>query len=119
MLLALVLAAATTSPVEVVGFSPDDKYVAWIEHGVSEGSGYPWARLHVTAVTRSADATAPVAITLDSGKDTDTEEAAVQQARAAAAAARAKLGVACWAAPRVIQHDDKGELSDHTGAPIG
>ena len=118
MLLALLL-AADALPIDVVGFSPDDKYVAWIEHGVAEGSGFPWARLHVTEVSRSADASAPVEIKLDSGKDTDTEDAAVKQARAAAEGARSKLRVASWAAPRVIQHDEKGELSDHTGAPIG
>ncbi|HZX94979.1 MAG TPA: DUF2259 domain-containing protein [Myxococcales bacterium] len=119
MLLALLLAAAAAGPVEVVGFSPDDKYVAFIEHGVAEGSGYPWARLRVMDVGRSADAAAPVSITLDSGKDTDTEEGAVRKARDAAEAARVKLGIASWAAPRIIQTDDKGELSDHTGAPIG
>src|SRR5262249_35590936 len=118
MLIALLL-AANALPIEVVGFSPDDKYVAWIEHGVAEGSGFPWARLHLTEVARSADASAPVEIKLDSGKDTDTEDAAVKQARAAAEGERARLRVASWAAPRVIQHDEKGELSDHTGAPIG
>jgi predicted secreted protein len=116
MILALLFAAA---PVEVVGFSPDDKYVAWIEHGTAEGSGHPWARLHVTEVARSADAIAPVEVTLDSGKATDTEEAVVQKARAAADAARGKLRVASWTAGRAIEHDAQGELSDRDGAPLG
>ncbi|HXL38933.1 MAG TPA: DUF2259 domain-containing protein, partial [Myxococcales bacterium] len=60
-----------------------------------------------------------VKITLDSGRDTDTEEAAMRKARAATDAARGKLRVASWSAPRIIQHDEKGELSDHRGAPIG
>src|SRR6267154_5406330 len=118
MLIALLL-AANALPIEVVGFSPDDRYVAWIEHGLSEGSGYPWARLHVTEVSRSGEAIPPVKITLDSGGDTDTEEAAMRKARAATDAARGKLRVASWSAPRIIQHDEKGELSDHHGAPIG
>lgn len=118
MLIALLVAAAA-APVEVVGFSADDKYVAWIEHGTSEGSGFPWARLHVTDVARSADAVPAVQVTLDSGKEGDTEEAAVQRARSSAQSMRGMLGVSSWVSPRVIQHDAKGEMSDRTGAPIG
>ena len=116
MLLALLLAAA---PVEVVGFSPDDRYVAWIEHGTGEGSGHPWARLHVTEVARSTDAVPPVEVTLQSGKATDTERAAVNQARAAADAARTKLKIKSWEPARAVEHDASGELSDKDGAPLG
>ena len=112
MLIALLLAAGPALPIEVVGFSPDDRYVAWIEHGVSEGSGYPWARVHVTEVSGSGEAIPPVKITLDSGRDTDTEDAAVRKARAAADAARGKLRVESWVTARIIQHE-QGELSDH------
>src|SRR6266481_2561809 len=80
MLIALLL-AANALPIEVVGFSPDDRYVAWIEHGVGEGSGFPWSRLHVTEVSRSADAVPPIEVTLDSGKETDSEDEAVRKAR--------------------------------------
>jgi len=118
MLLALLL-AANALPIEVVGFSPDDRYVAWIEHGVSEGSGYPWARLHVTDVSRSAEAAPAVEIKLDSGKDTDTEDAAVRKARSAADPARARLRVASWLPARTIRHDAGGELRERSGAPIG
>ena len=117
MLLALLLAAAV--PIEVIGFSPDDKFVAFVEHGVAEGSGYPWARMRVLDVKRNADAVPSVAFTLDSGKETDTQAAAVAKARGAAETARVKLGIASWAPARAIEHDDKGELRDHTGAPIG
>ena len=119
MLIALLLAASAAAPLEVVGFSPDDKYVAFVEHGVGEGSGFPWARLRVLDIARSADALPPVEVTLDSGKPADTEDAAVRKARASADAARAKLGVASWAAPRAIAHEANGEMSDHGGAPIG
>jgi len=117
MLIAL-LVAANALPIEVVGFSPDDRYVAWIEHGVGEGSGYPWARLRVTEVSRSADAVPPVEVKLDSGKETDSEEVAVRKARAAADSALGRLRVSSWVPPRVIQQE-KGELRDHRGAPIG
>jgi hypothetical protein len=118
MLIAL-LFAANALPVEVVGFSPDDRYVAWIEHGVGEGSGHPWARLHVTEVSRSADAVPPVHITLDSGKETDSEDEAVRKARAAADSAGGKLRVSSWIAARVIRTDEKGDLRDARGAPVG
>jgi hypothetical protein len=116
MLLALLFAAA---PVEIVGFSPDDRYVAWIEHGTAEGSGHPWARLHVTEVARSADALVPVEVTLDSGKAADSEDVAVRQARSAADAVRGKLRVVSWTAAQAVPHDADGELSGRDGAPLG
>ncbi len=119
MLIAFLLAASSAAPVEVVGFSPDDKYVAFIEHGVGEGSGFPWAKLRVLEVARSADAVPPVEVTLNSGGPNDTENAAVQKARASAEVVRGKLGIASWAAPRVIAHDEKGEMNERSGAPIG
>jgi len=118
MLIALLL-AANALPVEVVGFSPDDRYVAFIEHGVAEGSGFPWARLRVIDVARNADATAPVEVQLDSGKETDTEDAAVKRARAAAESARGKLRVASWVPARTVQAEENGELTKPSGAPIG
>jgi Predicted secreted protein (DUF2259) len=118
MLIALIV-AANALPIEVVGFSPDDRYVAWIEHGVGEGSGYPWARLHVTEVSRSADAVPPVEIKLDSGNAADSEDVAVGKARAAADSARGKLRVGSWIPAKVIRHDEKGDLRDPRGAPIG
>src|SRR6267154_981317 len=118
MLIALLL-AANALPIEVVGFSPDDRYVAWIEHGVGEGSGYPWARLHVTEVSRSADAVPPVDITLDSGKETDSEDEAVRGARAAADSAGGTPRVSSGGAAPVIRTDGTGDLRNPGGAPVG
>ncbi len=98
MWMALILAAAPALPVDVVGFSADDKYVAFVEHGVAEGSGYPWARLRVFDVAKSDDAVPSTDVTLESGKDTDTEELAVKQAKTSLDGARTKLHVASWAA---------------------
>lgn len=118
MLIALLLAAAPTHPVDVVGFSPDNKYVAWIEHGVGETNGFPWARLHVTDVAQSADAVPTAQISFDNGDPQDTEQKAVKQARAAAESTRRRLNVSSWAAPRKIRHDDQGELLDARGKPF-
>ena len=116
MMIALALVVA--APIEVVGFSPDDRYAAWIEHGVGAGSGFPFATLHVTDIAKSAEALPPRTVTLDGGRETDTEEAAVERARALADDAREKLEIKEWAHARNIQHDN-GEMSDHEGAPIG
>jgi hypothetical protein len=118
MLIALLLAAAN-GPVEVVGFSPDGHYAAFIEHGVGEGSGIPWARLRIASVSRGADAAPPVEIRLDSGKESDTEEEAVRRARSAASTALGKLRISGWLPPHAIRHEGKGELKERGGAPLG
>src|SRR4051812_38157060 len=118
MLIALVLAAAAAHPIDVVGFSPDNKYVAWIEHGVGESNGFPWARMHVTDVAQSADAVPLTQISFDLGDPADTERKAVKQARVAAETWRRRLHVSSWVAPRHIRHDDQGELLDAKGKPF-
>src|SRR3954469_23481923 len=94
MLLALLAA------VRILGFSPDDKQVAWIETGENEGSGEVFARLHVVDVATNAEKVASF----------DGETAQDKAVKAA-------KGV--WLEPRVIEHDERGELSDRAGAPIG
>lgn len=118
MLIALLLAAAPTHPVDVVGFSPDNKYVAWIEHGVGETNGFPWARLHVTDVAQSTDAVPTARISFDNGDPQDTEQKAVKQARAAAESTRRRLKVSSWVPARRVRHDDQGELLDAKGKPF-
>src|SRR5512140_3841838 len=118
MLIALLLAPAPTHPVDVVGFSPDNKYVAWIEHGVGEINGFPWAVLHVTDVAQSADAVPTARISFDNGDPEDTEQKAVKQARANAETWRPRLHVSSWVAPRRIRHDDQVELLNAKGKPF-
>src|SRR3954447_17908225 len=118
MLIALLLAAAATHPLDVVGFSPDNKYVAWIEHGVGESNGFPWARMHVTNVAQNAEAVPTAQIVFDLGDPADTEQKAVKQARVAAETWKRRLKVSSWVAPRHIRHDDQGELLDAKGKPF-
>ncbi len=87
----------------VLGFSPDGRYVAYIQSGVGEGSGFPWATVHVLDVARGAPALADATVTLDSGDPGDSEEKAIEGARKAAGEARAKLRVAEWVAPRELK----------------
>lgn len=109
-MLSILLAAFT-----VIGFSPDDQYVAYVEHGVGSGSGNAFATLHIFDVRKSAPAQPPVEIRLDS----DDERTAVSQARAAAERAREKLHLAAWKPAKEISLDDHGAMTDHQGAPIG
>jgi predicted secreted protein len=95
MLLALMAA------VQILGFSPGDKQVAYLETGANEGSGEAYAKLHVIDIAKNAGK-----VTSFAGQD-----AAAQALKAASSTA--------WAKPRTIEHDDRGELSDRTGAPIG
>jgi len=80
------------------------------------GSGYPWAAC-TSSRCRGGRGDPLREDHARLGADTDTEEAAVRKARAAGDTARGKLRVASWVAPRIIQHDEKGELSDHRAPP--
>ena len=91
MLLALLAA------IQILGFSPDDKSAAYLETGENEGSGEAFANLHV----------------IDVAKNTDKVTSFDSEAKALKAAGTA------WVKPRTIEHDEHGELSDRTGAPIG
>jgi hypothetical protein len=91
---------ALLAVVQVLGFSADDKSVAYIETGVGEGSGVVFARLHVIDVAKNTDK-----VTSFDGAD--------------AAAQALKVAGTAWVKPRTIEHDDHGELSDRTGVPIG
>ncbi|HUJ26736.1 MAG TPA: DUF2259 domain-containing protein [Myxococcales bacterium] len=106
---------ALLAGLQILGFSPDDRYVAYVEHGVGEGSGNAWATLHVLDVKKGAPARPPVEIRLDTGD----EEAAVAKAREAGEAARGKLQIDAWASPKEVAHDERGAMTEESGAPIG
>ena len=47
LLLPAAAAAGDYADLAIVGFSPDGKYFAYIEHGVQDGSGFPYANAYV------------------------------------------------------------------------
>jgi len=106
--------AARAKTLEVVGFSPDGAYLAIVEHGVGEGSGLPYANLSILEVAKSAQVSR-TEVNLDQGTEAD----AVAQAKSKAEPVREKLHIAKWLPARVIAHDDRGQLSDREGAPLG
>jgi hypothetical protein len=92
--------AALMAAVQVLGFSAGDKSVAYIETGESEGSGELFAKLHVVDVARNTDK-----VTAFDGPDSEAKAL--------------KTAGTGWTKAKTIDHDDRGELVDHTGAPIG
>jgi hypothetical protein len=88
---------ALLAAIQILGFTPDDKSVAYVETGENEGSGAAFANLHV----------------VDVAKGTDKVTAFDSEAKAFTAAGTA------WVKPRTIEHNERGELSDRAGAPIG
>ena len=92
-LLCLLAPLAARADFETVGFSKDDAYVAFVEHGTSQGKGAPWARLTILDVARSAKVGKPVEVELDPSGDKSTEEAAVMQAKESAQAELSRLGI--------------------------
>jgi predicted secreted protein len=103
--------------VEVLGFSTDGRHVVILEHGVADGSGFPWAKATILDVARNAPAAKPIEVTLQDAAA--TEAAAVEQVKKGLAAAGEPLKLAPLKAPREIGHDEKGNLHDREGAPIG
>jgi predicted secreted protein len=116
-LLAALAVGATPASYDVLGFSQDGRYVALVEHGVFDGSGFPWARLTVLETARSSVVASPPRIELQDGEGDEAK--AVAKARALAEAARVKLKVATWEAPRVVTVGENGQLSAKDGSPLG
>jgi hypothetical protein len=110
---------ATPPAVDVVGFSPDDRYVAYVEHGVGEGSGLPWARLVVVDVRKSLTAVPPLEVSADPNVPDVTEAATVEKARALLLPVQKKLRVKSWVPARALALGENGELQEKSGAPLG
>lgn len=114
MLLVLALLAAPA----LIGFSRDDAFVAWLDHGISEGKGTAWAKVTIVDAVKNAEATRPVEVELEPGEQ-NTEENAAARARTAAAEAQKKLGVGAWEPGRDVQFDARGGIFDSAGTRLG
>lgn len=114
---AALVALPTRAEVEALGFSADGKYAVLLEHGVADGSGFPWARVTTFEAAKNAVVGKPIEVVLQAGGATEAQ--AVEQAKRAFEAARVKLNMAALRPGKEIRHDEKGELHDREGAPIG
>jgi hypothetical protein len=119
ILLTLCLSAisASADTFEVLGWSPDGAYVATLDHGVGEGSGFPWAKLRLYDTAKRKLAAEPTTVTLETPGATEAE--AVRAAKKKAEGEKTRLRIREWVPGKQIAHDDKGELSEQSGAPIG
>ena len=98
--LCLASTLARADALEVLGWSPDGRYVALIEHGIYDGSGFPWASLTVLDVVKRKPA-AP-AMKLDLRGEGATEADAVAQIKKKAEGEQARLKIAQWIAGKTI-----------------
>ena len=115
--LLLIAAAVRAQGPEVLGWSPDGAYVALVEHGMGEGSGFPWAKLTILSTAKGKPVVAPTRVDLSNGGA--TEDDAVAQMKKKAEAERKRLKIAKWVPGRTIATNERGDLTDRSGAPIG
>lgn len=113
----LVAGAAHADTLEVLGWSADGAYVALVAHGVGEGSGHPWARLTILDTSKRKSVAEPTKVDLDS--EGATEADAVTAVKKRAAEERARLKISAWVPGKAVAHDEKGELREQAGPPIG
>ena len=113
----VLVALPTRAEVEALGFSTDGKHAVLLEHGVADGSGFPWARVTIFEAAKNAVVGKPIEVSLET--DGATEAQAVEQAKKAFEASRVRLSIAALRPGKEIRHDEKGELHDREGAPIG
>lgn len=102
---------------EVLGWSADGAYVALLEHGVGQGSGFPWARVTILDVAKHRPVSAPTKVDLEAAGASEAD--AVVQAKKKAESERARLKISAWVPGKKIAHDEKGELRERGGGPIG
>jgi predicted secreted protein len=109
--------SAKAEVMALVGFSPDGAYVALASHGISDGSGFPWATLHLFDVAKNRPAIDSINVQMD--KEGATEAQAIAEAKKQAEPARKKLKIASWVPGKTVAHDAKGQLTEAAGPPIG
>ncbi len=102
---------------QVLGWSPDAKYVAVIIHGTGEGSGHPFATLTIYATKTGKVVGEPERVEL--GSEGASEAEAVNRVMQLGQAHADKLKVKRWLPANEIAHDEKGELREGSGVPIG
>lgn len=116
------LALALPSParadeVFALGFTPDGSVAVLLEHGTHEGSGFAWARATLLDAGKRAVLGKPLDVTLE--EEGATEKQAVAKVRGLVEAERAKLKLPKLVPGKTIARDDKGELYEKAGPPIG
>ncbi|MBS2024374.1 MAG: DUF2259 domain-containing protein [Deltaproteobacteria bacterium] len=118
-LLALPALAADTVPgqAEVLGFTPSGSVAVLLEHGVQDGTGFPWARATFYEVKKQRMVDQPLEVRLETPDATEAQ--AIDKVKALADEKRQKLKLEKFVPGKHIARDEKGQLFDSEGAPIG
>lgn len=123
LLIPLALVALGAAPqelskdgVELFGWTADGTKVAWIEHGVYDGKGTPWAKVTFFDTTKKAPLGKPLELELEGDS---TREDAVAEAKKRADAEWKRLKLPARVQGKAIATDEKGELTGSDGGPVG
>ncbi len=103
--------------VDVFGFTPDGSKVVAIEHGVYDGKGTAWGRITFFDTAKASVIGKPIEFELESADQ--TEEDAFAEAKTRAEAERVRLKLPALVPGKSINTNEKGELTEKEGAPIG
>jgi predicted secreted protein len=112
--------AGDTASRTLIGFSPDGSAFAFMESGVQDGSGFPYASVYFVDIAADAWAAPPVEVRLEAEAEIGAEGAAVLQAMRAAWPALERLGVSTparllWSHP--LTEAATGDPEEHGGWP--
>jgi len=94
--------AATVADFRNLGFSPDGRHFAFMEYGVQDGSGFPFASVFVIDLDRDAWAGPPVRIVLE--KEAEDAREAMRMALRRAAPTLKRAGIAPLLTGRELFH---------------
>lgn len=91
LLSAMPALAGDYATLSFIGFSKDGRYLAFEEHGVQDGSGFPYSNIYFIDVEKNSFAAPAVKVRID--RETATEQLARTRARLNAAAALRRLRI--------------------------
>ncbi len=94
--------AAIVADFRNLGFSPDGRHFAFMEYGVQDGSGFPFASVHVIDLDRDAWAGPPVHVLLE--EEAEDPRIAMQKALKQAHALLKRTGIAPLLTGRELFH---------------
>lgn len=75
--------AGDYSNLKFIGFSGDGKYLAFMQYGTGDASGYPFASVYLVDVEKNTFVTKPFEVSIENERS--TEQAAIRKAEAMAA----------------------------------
>ena len=102
--------------VELFGWTPDGSKVVAIEHGMYDGKNSFWARATFFDTLKGVAMGKPLELELESDA---SEAAAVEQMKKKAETERVRLKLPALVPGKVIQTNEKGELTAADGGPTG